>query len=175
MPNLLENTEQARNMIQVALNAQKSARERNRLGQFATPTELAVQMSELGKEQLAGRCPVRFMDPALGTGVFFYAACKVFGNRIKAASGYETDLAVAERARELWNPFGLDVRLQDFCMASAPTKDAQKTNLILCNPPYVRHHHRARSRKRAPQEDDESRILDQRTGWTLLLLSHACP
>ena len=141
MPNVLENIEQTRNAAQVALDAQKSAQERNQLGQFATPTGLALQMAELGSEYLAPRCPVRFMDPAIGTGVFFYAARKVFENRIKAAWGYEIDSDVAEIARELWNPFGLDVRLHDFCTASAPKEDTQKANLVLCNPPYVRHHH----------------------------------
>jgi hypothetical protein len=98
-------------------------------------------MAELTAEYLAGRGPIRFLDPALGTGVFFYAASKVFAGRVEAGRGYETDPAVAETARELWGPFGLDVRNEDFCTAAAPKEDAHKPNLVLCNPPYVRHHH----------------------------------
>lgn len=143
----LENTERARNAAHVALDAQKSAQERNRLGQFATPTGLALQMAELGRDQLATHCPVRLMDPALGTGVFFYAARRMLQDRIQAAWGYETDARVAEKTRELWQPFGLDVRLQDFCTASAPEEDTHKANLILCNPPYIRHHHLSAEQK----------------------------
>ena len=35
---------------------------------------------------------------------------------------------------------GLDVRLEDFTRAEAPTETDQ-FNLLICNPPYVRHHH----------------------------------
>lgn len=141
MPDALDTVELARNAAQVALDAGKSGAVRNQLGQFATPSGLAVQMAELAKEQLGGRCLVRFLDPALGTGVFYYAACKVFKSQVKAASGYEIDSALAAKAQELWQPFGLDVRLHDFCTAAAPKEEAQRANLLLCNPPYVRHHH----------------------------------
>jgi hypothetical protein len=62
-PTLLENTEQTRKAAQVALDMQKSSKERNQLGQFSTPTALALQMAELGSEQLPARGPVRFFDP----------------------------------------------------------------------------------------------------------------
>ncbi len=153
MPKALENAEQARNAAHVALDVRKSAQERNRLGQFVTPTGLALQMAELGRDQLAKNCLIRFLDPAVGTGVFFYAARKMFENRIQAAWGYETDANIAEKARELWEPFGLDVRRQDFCTASPSKDDAQKANLILCNPPYVRHHHLSAKHKARLQNE----------------------
>jgi adenine-specific DNA-methyltransferase len=152
MPDVLESAEQARNVAQVALDARKSARERNQLGQFATPTRLALQMAELASEHLTSRCAIRFLDPGVGTGVFFYAACKVFGNRIKTAWGYESDTDVAETAQQLWGSLGLDVRLEDFCTALPPREDTRKANLILCNPPYVRHHHLSARQKSCLQK-----------------------
>ncbi len=141
MATALAGAEQARKIAQVVLDGQKSAQRRNQLGQFSTPPDLAVEMAKLGRDQLPVSGPIRFLDPAVGTGVFFYAAREVFGARIKTAWGYETDPVVAEKARELWVPFGLDVRVENFCGASAPKEDKQKANLILCNPPYVRHQH----------------------------------
>jgi adenine-specific DNA-methyltransferase len=35
----------------------------------------------------------------------------------------------------------LDYRLADFTRVAAPVSNSQKFNLIVCNPPYVRHHH----------------------------------
>lgn len=145
---VLDSTERARSVAQAALDARNSAQDRNQRGQFATPSRLALDMAQLASEQLAARCPVRFMDPGVGTGIFFYAACKVFGNRIETAWGYETDAEVGETARQLWGPLGFDVRLENFCTASPPGEDTRKANLIICNPPYVRHHHLSAEQKR---------------------------
>ena len=41
----------------------------------------------------------------------------------------------------------LDVRLEDFTLAAPPSAKG-KFNLLVCNPPYVRHHHIASEEKR---------------------------
>src|SRR6185437_8482055 len=137
----LAQAEQARQGAQTVLDSQKSAYQRNQLGQFATPPELAMDIANLALKYLPFDVSIRFLDPAVGTGAFFFAAREAFGNRIKAACGYETDRGVAKKASELWGPFGLEVCVGDFCSARAPTDQKQKANLIICNPPYVRHHH----------------------------------
>ena len=68
-----------RQAIQVNLDTRKSAAERNRLGQFATPNELAIDIaryveSVIGKTQ----SNIRFADPSIGSGSFFSAALSVF-------------------------------------------------------------------------------------------------
>lgn len=72
--------ESRRQTIQAALDARKSADERNRLGQFATPNALAIEMARY-VQSVAGRQlrAIRFADPALGTGSFYSAALTVFG------------------------------------------------------------------------------------------------
>lgn len=127
--------------LQAKLDARKEAAERNRLGQFATPTRLAVAMLRYAKAQL-GKCEkVRFIDPAIGTGSFYSALLEVFPKtRIGAAVGYEIDPHYGVPAAELWRDTGLDIRLEDFTRAEAP-EDAGKFDLLICNPPYVRHHH----------------------------------
>ena len=43
----------------------------------------------------------------------------------------------------------LDVRLEDFTLAAPPSdSDKEKFNLLVCNPPYVRHHHITSEEKR---------------------------
>ncbi len=82
---------------------------------------------------------VRFLDPAVGTGSFFSAlAHAVPSQKITAATGIELDPLFAKTAKNLWADQGLQVVQGDFTRQRPP---AQRFNLILTNPPYVRHHH----------------------------------
>jgi hypothetical protein len=134
--------EKARLTIQSRLDCVKTSAERNRLGQFATPTELATDILSYAKELLGGKEPVRFLDPAFGTGSFFSALIRVFPRkRIACATGFEIDPHYAEPAASLWRDAHLDLKVTDFTKALAPGNGEPRFNLIICNPPYVRHHH----------------------------------
>src|SRR5262249_4495503 len=102
----LEDAEVTRRERQSELERSKGAAERNRAGQFDTPTQLALEMAELGNSYLVPG-NVRFMDPAFGTGVFYYAARRTLDKRITSAVGYELDSTVATAAESLWSEFGI--------------------------------------------------------------------
>jgi len=134
--------------LQATLDAAKSQGERNRLGQFATPSVLANDIVHLAKSLLRPARPIRFMDPAFGTGAFYSALLRCFGQeRIQAAIGYEIDAHYAKQAARLWADSPLDLRLADFTRSAVPVRDAEKVDLVVCNPPYVRHHHLPRTEK----------------------------
>jgi hypothetical protein len=134
--------EQRRLAVQRRLDGRIPAGERNRLGRYATPPALALEMLSLARDAVGPRGAVRFLDPALGTGVFFYAALETFGRgKIERATGFEIDRATAAEASRLWRGQGLLVRTGDFCRAAPPAGEHPKAGLIVCNPPYVRHHH----------------------------------
>ena len=127
--------------VQAELDAAKSQAERNRLGQFATPSPLALDIVRYGATTLGDATPVRFLDPAIGTGAFYSALLQVYPpDRIQHAVGYEIDPHYGEPAVELWNDTPLEMKLEDFTKAEPPVATA-KFNLLICNPPYVRHHH----------------------------------
>ena len=127
--------------MQAGLDAEKEAAERNRMGQFATPTGLAVDILRYANVQLGKRETVRFIDPAIGTGSFYSALLDAIPKTsISAAVGYEIDPHYGGPAAALWRDTGLDIRLEDFTRAEPP-EEADKFNLLICNPPYVRHHH----------------------------------
>jgi hypothetical protein len=135
---------------QAAGDRARAAAERNRLGQFTTPTPLARDMAALAVPLLPATGPVRFLDPAVGGGVFVQAAREALGTgRLASALGFEIDPALAGDARRLWGDSGLSVRAQDFCTARPPACDEDKATLLLCNPPYVRHHHLSSDHKAA--------------------------
>ncbi len=141
--------EARRQLIQAAIDSTKPAAERNRLGQFATPNALAVEIAHcVGRLIGLGRGGIRFADPAIGSGSFFSAALAVYGlHRLQSAIGVELDSALAEAARALWGYAGLDIVGGDFTRMIASGSCPQKPNLILANPPYVRHHHICREDK----------------------------
>ncbi|MEX2218679.1 MAG: hypothetical protein WD749_07940 [Phycisphaerales bacterium] len=144
------NTSEARRQaIQAAIDATRSGAERNRMGQFATPNALAVQIARFVGTLIGARMGgIRFGDPSIGSGSFFSAALDVFGReRIQSAVGVELDPAFADAARDLWADAGLEVVKGDFTRLVANGLCAAAPNLILANPPYVRHHHMDREDK----------------------------
>ena len=128
--------------LQSQLDSAKTLAERNKLGQFPTPTLLATEILEYARALLPPTARIRFLDPAFGTGSFYSALLKCFApRRIAAAVGYEIDPHYAQATIDLWRDQALDLRLMDFTHATAPASNADKFNLLICNPPYVRHHH----------------------------------
>ncbi len=139
--------EARRLVLQSELDAAKTQKERNRLGQFATPTLLASDVLAHARKLLPENVPIRFLDPAIGTGSFYSALLREFpAKRIKAAAGFEIDPRYGEPSRELWNGYPLEFGLGDFTAMEPPTARG-RFNLIICNPPYVRHHHMGKAEK----------------------------
>src|SRR5579863_3074819 len=131
-------TEGRRQEHQTRLDGLKTASERNKWGQFATPHALALSITRYAREQ-AGEEPVSFLDPAIGTGSFYSALRQTFAPKaIKAATGIELDPLFAKSAEDLWGESGLHIVRGDFTKQEPP---ATRFNLVLTNPPYVRHHH----------------------------------
>lgn len=129
--------EQQRVALQAALDQNKSQAERNRMGQFSTPFPLAQEILRYS-DSLLPAGPVRFLDPAIGTGVFYSALRSVYPNsRVAEATGFEVDPHYGRPSAALWHETGLSLKLTDF---TEQTPDP-RFNLLICNPPYVRHHH----------------------------------
>lgn len=140
--------ERERLSLQSLLDSQKSQSERNRLGQFATPTRLACDILKYARKLLPEGHPLRFLDPALGTGSFYSALLRIFGEKgALSASGFEIDDQYAKAAEDLWKEHGLIVRQEDFTQAKPSARETEKATLLICNPPYVRHHHLSVSEK----------------------------
>jgi adenine-specific DNA-methyltransferase len=133
-----ERLEEQRLAIQADLDSQKTQAERNRLGQFATPTVLAIDILKYASMLLSGDEKINFLDPAFGTGAFYSAIREVFPEeRIANALGFEIDSHYEKPASRLWARSGLVLKLADFTRE----EPSSRYNLIICNPPYVRHHH----------------------------------
>jgi hypothetical protein len=139
---MIETIEAKRVELQARLDSAKSQGERNKLGQFATPPALATQILQCAKELLPTDARIRFLDPGFGTGSFYSALRRAFpASHIASAVGFETDAALARNARSLWGDTALQLHIADFTLTQPSSSESAKANLLICNPPYVRHHH----------------------------------
>ncbi|MCY2950595.1 MAG: Eco57I restriction-modification methylase domain-containing protein [Planctomycetota bacterium] len=145
--------DQRRCAIQDAYDGKQGMVARNKQGQFATPPQLSYEIAQYISTLLgpSGE-PIHFFEPAIGTGSFFSALLRTFPReRIGSATGVEIDCELARMGRELWGEFGLRVLEGDF--TKMPRESfVPSPNLILTNPPYIRHHHLAREQKLRLQE-----------------------
>jgi hypothetical protein len=139
MNTAVQNTEELRISEQARLDAMKTAAERNKWGQFATPPDLAQSIARHMHAFIGDGQGLRFLDPALGTGSFFSALAHTTPpGHIETATGIELDPLFADTAAQLWSSEGLAVIKGDFTRQRPPEHGY---NFVLTNPPYVRHHH----------------------------------
>ncbi|WP_323919046.1 Eco57I restriction-modification methylase domain-containing protein [Aeromonas caviae] len=137
----IKNVEIKRQILQTELDGQKTKEARNILGQFSTPFPLACDILAHTKKFYPSDEQVRFLDPAFGTGVFYSALNNAFLNeKIEIATGYEIDEHYGVPSAQLWKDTKLNYNISDFTSQEEPCED-EKYNLVVCNPPYVRHHH----------------------------------
>jgi hypothetical protein len=139
-----QSAEARRQKQQTRLDTLKTAGERNKWGQFATPPELALSLARYARALTGQGGGIRFLDPAIGTGSFYSALRQAFSpQEIDAATGIELDPLFANAARDLWGDSGLNIVRGDF----TKRRPDRHFNLILTNPPYVRHHHLSAAEK----------------------------
>ena len=131
--------EKRRQALQKKLDNGKTQLERNILGQFSTPFPLAYDILNFSKKYQAHDGKIKLLDPAFGTGVFYSALLASHSDHsIQEAKGFEIDKYYGHPSSELWKDEKLEYLVSDFTKATA---SVDKYNLIICNPPYVRHHH----------------------------------
>ena len=171
--------ERSRLKVQQNLEATKGRDARRKLGQFATPSSLATEMLQHARSFFSPHSEIEFLDPAFGTGVFYSTLLNVFSrSNIRKAVGFEIDEDYWHAARELWNGDSLlDIRLYDFTRASPPKLEQDKFNLIICNPPYVRHHDMTTSEKQRLMDLVNRDVSIRPSGYSglycyFLMLSH---
>lgn len=132
----IELIEEQREQLQDRIDSSKSIDERRLLGQFATPIDLANEIMSYGLTLLEDNA-IDFLEPSFGTGAFFSALLSTNNEKkISSITGFEIDPEIYQSALSLWKDTYFNLIENDFL--SAPCR--KKVNLIVSNPPYVRHH-----------------------------------
>lgn len=149
--------EEKRKKIQDELDSQKKSKERNQLGQFSTPYNLALEIMKYVRKCI-NRESVSFIEPSIGMGAFYSAFNQVFKKNKDKVLGFEIDEHYYIPAKEFWKGFPITLKKADFLTQ----KPKNKFDLLVANPPYVRHHHIHSEKKQKLQE-----IVFQETGVKL--------
>ena len=141
----IEVRENWRQFEQSLLDASKSKMLRNKLGQYATPPQLATEIVENTWKYVNERSSLSVLEPACGTGAFIAAILRTKDRRKLTIQAYEIDAEVEEIARQLWQDEHSNISLADFTKQTP--KDDDLVDLLITNPPYSRHHHIENSHK----------------------------
>lgn len=143
----LKTIENKRRELQNKLDNSKAIKIRKQFGQFATPYELAKEIVSFGLS-LQSNQKISFLEPALGTGSFYsalLAECEKDNKTIESAVGIELDTDFFSAANDLWGETIIDLVNANFTQ----TECFEKVNLLLSNPPYVRHHYIDKEQKKS--------------------------
>ena len=132
-------TTEARLGLQAALDRERSLADRNKMGQYATPPAMASDITKAVLLWLPDEQKIRFLEPAIGTGAFYEALLVDASERIDRAVGIELDPRMVSAARSHWQDHKLEVIEGDGTDMSL--LESELFNLVITNPPYVRHHH----------------------------------
>lgn len=133
-----------RSSLQQTLDGAKTLRERNQLGQYSTPEPLAASIVGQLLDYAKVASSLRVLDPAMGTGVFplaVLAEAERRGYSVDTICGYDIDEHYAVPSMSLLQEAPISYRIADFTVLGAPASEAERFDLLACNPPYVRHHH----------------------------------
>ena len=133
--------ENERQILQNQLDSGRGTSRRNQLGQFATPPALADGIVKFALEYVEDDSNIQFLDPAFGTGAFYSAFLRSINGNRYSATGIEIDPYYGKPAEKIWKETGLQLQLKDFTEMSPPVLEQDKFDILICNPPYVRHHH----------------------------------
>lgn len=134
----IEQIEYERQRAQALLDNNCAIEDRRKLGQYATPNPLAREIVKYGLSLTKSNEKIRFLEPAFGTGAFYSALLSETNiASIETATGYEIDSPVFEISKALWGDL---INLQKCDFTRAPAK-RESINLLITNPPYVRHHY----------------------------------
>lgn len=131
----MNDRETRRKEIQDGLDAQKTQKSRNVQGQFSTPYPLALDIMRY-IHGINSSNDASLIEPSIGMGVFYSAYTEVFSDNGRAV-GFEIDPHYFNPANEFWKETKLEMRCGDF-LSQQPD---EQFDMLVTNPPYVRHHH----------------------------------
>ena len=136
----LKDLEALRLELQAETDSKKENITRKKLGQFATPSLLAREIVDYALQNQKSSS-LRFLEPALGSGSFYSALLAGLADSkrsLSCAVGVELDPDFLSLSQKLWTAYGLQMIGGDFTRLA---RNDIHANLLISNPPYVRHHY----------------------------------
>lgn len=134
----------------------------------ATPFPLASDLTGLALSYHPGS-QIQFLEPCLGTGIFFSTLLHEAENRIgeikiQSAHGIEREDQFAALAHDLWAPAGLTVHNLDFMTMDDDLMP--KATMVVSRPPVTQHHRLSSASKVRAADAAEAATGIRPTGLT---------
>jgi adenine-specific DNA-methyltransferase len=128
---------------QKEVDSSKSLAERNVLGQYSTPYVLArdIVSQALRFGNWTSSAPMSVIEPSCGSGVFLSALLDEPEAPRFLFTGVEIDPAYSRICVELFGNSGIKIVTGDFFDYALSPSARNSGDLLVANPPYVRHHH----------------------------------
>lgn len=139
--------EKMRQSRQQEIDASKTVEARRQMGQFATPFKLSSAIVRETLRFLPREGRVSVLEPSMGTGSFVSAFHAEAHARIARVCGCELDDEFYRAAVEMWGGRGTEIVHGDF----TTLQPNDLYDVVVANPPYVRHHLLGVERKRQLQ------------------------
>ena len=155
--------EQQRLEIQESLDGERTSLQRNKDGQFATPQELAKQIAAFAYGKASQNGSLRILEPSCGSGSFLNALIDLIPAARRSITAVELDPRFSDVAKMLW---GTETHVVNADYMEWVTGAGDSFDLLVANPPYVRHHHMT-----TVDKDQRSQIATSATGISVSKLS----
>ncbi|WP_130055571.1 Eco57I restriction-modification methylase domain-containing protein [Bacillus thuringiensis] len=122
------------------LKSTRLPKDLNKEGQFFTPYELARQITLFTLNTINPEEKIKYLEPAFGNGSFYNCLLEIVEKEsINHAVGIEKDKEIYSFAKHAWSKEKVSLINSDF--TSIGLEHIGKFNLLITNPPYVRHQH----------------------------------
>ncbi len=154
--------EDERKKIQTAYEKNVDINYRKAQGQFFTELSVAEEIVNYACKIIEER-EISVLEPAFGFGSFYSALTKKHASLVKKIIGIERDHVLCERASTLWkNDTKISIINEDFFESDV----TEKVDLLITNPPYIRHHG-----MKAEEKEKYNKLIEDETGIKLSGLS----
>ncbi|MCI9258738.1 MAG: hypothetical protein HFJ16_00670 [Romboutsia sp.] len=158
------------------INSNKLKEDLNKMGQFFTPLEFADEITNLSLSYFDNDKPIKFLEPALGTGSFYYSLNNNIDQfKLDYAVGIEKDEEIYSFSTKTWHDKNIRIVNKSFFDISNSINN--KFNLLLSNPPYTRHQNIGKQEKIKLREMVKEQLGLDTSGYCglyvyFILLSH---
>ena len=132
------NIESFRYSYQQMIDSKKNVDDRRKLGQFSTPYSLAQEITKFGLS-LIDNNKIKFLEPAIGTGVFYSALNELVNheNIEISASGFEIDKDYYNASKDIWDDYNIDLYNEDFLSIEKPLLFVKDFVYLFCTTNYI--------------------------------------
>lgn len=141
----------------------------NKQGQYFTPYNFAKEITNFVFNLMEKDTKIKYLEPAFGSGSFYNSIIDFLDSKnTKNVMGIEKDTEIYEFSRQLWDLENITLYNEDF--TNLDVESIGKFNLLITNPPYVRHQHLTKEKKKYLKDRVKNELSINVSGYSGLYI-----